>query len=255
MAEKAILKISGLSKSFGGIRALQEVSFQIPGNSLYGVIGPNGAGKTTLFNTITGFYPPDKGSIIFRDQAITGCTIDQIVKHGITRTFQNIRLFGQMTALENVMVGQHVHTTSGIFGAISGLDRDEESMLAESSQNLLAYVGLSGQEWKSANTLSYGNQRKLEIARALAARPSLIALDEPAAGMNPSETSQLKLLIEKIHGDGVTIFIIEHDMKLMMNLCKRILVLDHGEVLCEGAPDEVRQHPRVIEAYLGTPNT
>jgi len=248
-----LLEARQISKSFGGLRAICNISFSIPEKCIYGIIGPNGAGKTTLFNIITGFYSADNGELVFQGKPILQQTPEKIVRSGIARTFQNIRLFGHMTALENVMIGRHSKTHAGIFGAIlqHPATRKEEEHIVETAENLLAYVGLKNVANQMANTLSYGDQRRLEIARALATEAKLLALDEPAAGMNPTETTQLKNLLEKIHADGITLLLIEHDVKLMMNVCDKILVLDHGEVITEGSPYEVRHHPNVIEAYLG----
>lgn len=247
------LEANQLSKSFGGLKAICNVSFSIPEKCIYGIIGPNGAGKTTLFNILTGFYPADSGELLFQGKNILNNTPENITRSGIARTFQNIRLFGNLTALENVMVGRHSKSSSGIIGAVlkNNSTRLEEQHIIDTSQKLLTYVGLSKVANQMANTLSYGDQRRLEIARALATDAKLLALDEPAAGMNPTETTQLKILLEKIYADGITIMLIEHDVKLMMDVCERILVLDHGEVIAEGSPQEVRCHPKVIEAYLG----
>lgn len=249
----SLLQARQLNKCFGGLKAISNISFSIPHNCIYGIIGPNGAGKTTLFNVLTGFYPADSGELLFNGKSILNHPPEKISQSGIARTFQNIRLFGNMTVLENVMVGRHSKTHSNLLGAIirPHSTRIEEEQIVESAQNLLAYVGLKNVSNQIANTLSYGDQRRLEIARALATEAKLLALDEPAAGMNATETQQLQSLIEKIHEDGITIMLIEHDVKFMMNLCHRILVLDHGEIIAEDVPTVVRNHPKVIEAYLG----
>lgn len=250
---KLLLEAKQLSKSFGGLKAISNVSFSIPDKCIYGIIGPNGAGKTTLFNVLTGFQTADSGQVFFQEKNILGHSPEKISTAGMARTFQNIRLFGNMTALENVMVGCHGKSNSGIIGAIfrNKTTCIEEQQIIDTAQHFLIYVGLSKASNQMANTLSYGDQRRLEIARALATGARLLAFDEPAAGMNPTETTQLNLLLEKIHADNITIMLIEHDVKLMMNVCEKILVLDHGEVITEGSPSEVRCHPKVIEAYLG----
>lgn len=217
------------------------------------MIGPNGAGKTTFFNTITGLYAPDNGSFVLDGVPYQPTTVHAVVKAGIARTFQNIRLFGEMTALENVMVGRHVRTHAGVIGAVlrNHATRMEEQAITEHAQRLLDYVGLNAYSHFTARNLSYGHQRRLEIARALATEPKLLALDEPAAGMNATEKVELTGLLEKIRQDGTTILLIEHDVKLVMGLCQEITVLDYGKVIAQGTPQIVQKNPAVIEAYLG----
>ena len=249
-----ILDVSGVSKRFGGLQALSEVGMRIERGQVYGLIGPNGAGKTTFFNVLTGLYTPDSGRFMLAGKPYTPSAVHEVAKAGIARTFQNIRLFAEMTALENVMVGRHVRTHSGLVGAIlrTAAFKAEEKAIAERAHELLAYVGIAKYADFKARTLSYGDQRRLEIARALATDPQLIALDEPAAGMNATEKVQLRELIDRIRRDSRTILLIEHDVKLVMGLCDRVTVLDYGKQIAEGPQSEVQRNDKVIEAYLGT---
>ncbi|NGQ97015.1 ABC transporter ATP-binding protein [Brevibacillus sp. SYP-B805] len=250
----ALLEANGLTKRFGGLVANQDVTVKIEKGTITAVIGPNGAGKTTFFNMITGFYEPDEGDILLNGQSIKGLRPDQIAERGITRTFQNIRLFKEMTALENVMVGLHSRLSAGLLGILfnSKKVREEEERARVEAYKLLQYVGIEEIANEAAGSLPYGLQRRLEIARALATNPQIILLDEPAAGMNPRETVEMTDFIRRLKRElDLTIILIEHDMKLVMGLSEYIHVLDYGRKIAEGTPEEIRNNPTVIEAYLG----
>jgi branched-chain amino acid transport system ATP-binding protein len=248
-----LLRVSGVTKRFGGLAALDDVSLGVNAGEIYGLIGPNGAGKTTLFNCMTGLYSVTSGQVLLAGTPIQGLKPHEIVKRGFARTFQNIRLFANMTALENVMVGRHPRTRAGVLGAVlrCARTRAEEAAIRDKARELMHYVGLNNKGRTLAGHLSYGDQRRLEIARALATEPRLLALDEPVAGMNPTERRQMGELFQKLRQGGVTLLLIEHDVKLVMGLCDRVAVLDYGRKIAEGAAEAVQRDPAVITAYLG----
>ena len=252
----ALLAADDVSKIFGGLVAVDGIDFSIKPRSIVSIIGPNGAGKTTFFNMLTGLYKPSTGRITFADNDITGRRPDKIMAMGVARTFQNIRLFSTMTAVENVMVGQHARMEAGLFGSILRTPgvRKEEERVREKAREMLDYVGLRKSEFDQISVnLAYGDQRRVEIARALASDPSLLLLDEPTAGMNPNESARLTEFMNTLRDDrGLTILLIEHDMKVVMGVSEHITVLDHGEKIAEGLPQEIRDNDRVVEAYLGT---
>ena len=247
------LELKNLRKQFGKTEIIRGVDLAVQAGERVAIIGPNGAGKTTFFNVITGLYPADSGIFLFDGVSYFPESVSQVTKAGLARTFQNIRLFGEMSVLENVMVGCHCRSKAGLLGAIFRFPstRREEQHIREKSLALLAYVGLSDYADMQARNLSYGHQRRLEIARALATEPKLLALDEPAAGMNATEKLELRELLLRIRADGKTILLIEHDVSLVMGICDHLTVLDYGKVIASGKPSDVREHPEVIKAYLG----
>jgi branched-chain amino acid transport system ATP-binding protein len=250
----ALLEIANVTKTFGGLKAISDVTFSLEKGRIVSIIGPNGAGKTTFFNTLTGIYKPDTGTIRFNGKSLVGLRPDQIAACGIARTFQNIRLFPDMTVIENILVGMHVHLKQSPLQTLFHLPgfKNEEREAEKKAAKLMAYVGLGRVENELAKNLPYGAQRRLEIARALAAEPQLLLLDEPAAGMNPQETEDITKLFRNIRSElGITILLIEHDMRVVMNISEDICVMDYGEKIAQGPPAEIRNNKQVIEAYLG----
>ena len=250
----SILETRNVTKRFGGLSAVDKVSIQIPEGSIYSIIGPNGAGKTTLFNCITGFYPPDEGEMLFKDKSLLGFSPDRVTRQGISRTYQNIRLFPAMTALENILVGAHPQLKSNWVDAIlhTPRQRTEEKKALQDAQDLLNFVGLKGKGDLFARNLPYGEQRRLEMARALANKPAIILLDEPTAGMNPNESATMMRFIQNLRDElEITILLIEHDMKVVMGISEFIYELDFGQLIAKGTPGEIQKNPQVIESYLG----
>lgn len=250
---EVVLRAEKITQRFGGLTAVSKVDMQVEKNQIVGIIGPNGAGKTTFFNIITGMYNPTEGKVLYREKDITGLKPYKITDLGLARTFQNIRLFENMTALENVIVGMHTRTKAGVIDAIfrTPRHRKEEKVAEEKAEEYLRQTGLYEHRYSLAKSLPYGLQRRLEIARAMASQPEILLLDEPAAGMNEQETADLMQFIRELQEMGYTIILIEHDMKLVMNICEHIYVLDHGELIAHGGPEEIQSNQRVVEAYLG----
>ncbi len=253
ISDNPLLRIESVSKAFGGVQALWNISFDLPSGLIQGLIGPNGAGKTTLFNLITGIYKPDDGRIMFENKHIQGRQVHELVRLGIARTFQNVEIFGSMNVIENVMVGRHVRSRCGFWGAVTRVPWmvKEEKNTFDKAMEILSFVGIEELAYRKSSELPFGWQRLLEIARALASNPKLLLLDEPAAGLNATETRQLGHLLKKIRTNGITMLLVEHDMSLTMEICDRIVVLDQGKKLAEGTPRQIQSNAAVMAAYLG----